>query len=425
MGTIERLAQDVRSGRIGRRELLRRSALLGLSTSAVASLLAACGAPGTGGAGTAPEVNIAVLYPQTGDFARFGQACVKAAELARDDINAAGGIKSLGGAKVKLVLEDITSDPTTVRTVTERVLTNNKVACASGDYASTLTLVSTEVTERLGIPWLTGSIADTLTSRGFKNVFEVSPKASQFGSAQMDFFAEVFGQGGRTPRVAVVYENTDYGTSTSKGLKDGATAHKFDLVLFESYSARFTDATPLLTKIRDAKPDVVFPVSYLGDAIQIIKGLHALNVKAAVVGGGAGYLVPEFSQQAGKDAEGLFSVASWNWDIACKGVDDFSRRYQERTGEFLMEHAGEQYAIMWVAAQAIEKAASADPQKVRAALSSLQLTNGDKGATMPGCAIKFDATGWNSAVHPVMIQWQGGSPRTVWPAGDAKTKLIL
>jgi len=414
-----------------RREFIGRAAALGLSVGAAAALFDACAGPSSVGVpgaspGSAPsEVQLAILYPQSGDIARFGQACLKAAQLAAEDINAAGGIRSLGGAKLKLVVEDITSDATTVRTVVERILTQNKVAAACGSYASALTLVATEVSERAGIPWLTGSIADTLTSRNFKHLFQVSPKASHFGQAQMKFFLETFGAQG-VPRIAILYENTEYGTTTAKGIRDAAKAAKLEVVLDEAYSARFTDATPLVTKVKNARADVLFPVSYLGDAILLTKGLKQFGVKVAVVGGGAGYLVPEFLQQAGQEgAEGLFSVASWNWDLTCKGVDSFASRYKDKNGEFLMEHAGEQYAMTWIAAAAIDKAASADPAKVRDALASLSLNDGDKGAWMPACAIKFDQTGWNEKVHPVMIQWQSGAPRTVWPAADARTKPKL
>jgi branched-chain amino acid transport system substrate-binding protein len=423
--TVDDLTRSLATGRLSRRGFLIRAAELGLSASAAAALLEACGKESTqASTQRAADVSVAVLLPTSGDYAEFGQGSLKAAQLALDDVNKAGGIRSLGGAKMKFIVEDVTSDPTTVRTVTERVLSANQLAAVSGCYASALTIVATEVSERVQVPFLTASVADTLTQRGFKYLFQVAPKASQYGKMQMDFVGELARRKGVTPRVAVVYENTDYGTSTSKGLKDGAQANGFDLVLFESYSARFTDATPLVTKIRDTRPDFVFPVSYLGDAIQIVKGLKAENVSGAVIGGGAGFTVADFWSQVGPAAQGLITVAAWNNDNRCTGVADFSKRYRRTAGQFLFEYAGEQYVQIWTIAQALEKAASSDPRKVRSALAALDLKS-QNGSQVTGCRVKFDATGWNSSAHPVVAQWQNGELHTIWPAADATVKPVL
>jgi branched-chain amino acid transport system substrate-binding protein len=423
--TVDDLTRSLAAGRLGRRGFLLRAAGLGLSASAAAALLEACGRESAQGTTRgAADVSVAVLLPTSGDYAQFGQGSLAAARLALADINRAGGIRSLGGARMSFLVEDVTSDPTTVRTVTERVLSANRVAAVSGCYASALTIVATEVSERVQVPFLTASVADTLTQRGFRYLFQVAPKASQYGKMQMDFVGELARRKGVTPRVAVVYENTDYGTSTSRGLRDGAQANGFDLVLFESYSARFTDATPLVTKIRDVRPDFVFPVSYLGDAIQIVKGLKAQSVPAAIIGGGAGFTVADFWSQVGTAAQGLITVAAWNNDNRCTGVADFARRYRSTARQFLFEYAGEQYVQIWTIAQALEKAASTDPRKVRDALAALDL-QAQNGSQVTGCTVRFDATGWNSSAHPVVAQWQNGELHTIWPAADATVQPVL
>jgi branched-chain amino acid transport system substrate-binding protein len=396
----------------------RREVLKG---AAAAGALAALGPFGAKTArAAAKDVNIGVLYPTSGSQARFGQMCLNAVKLAVDDVNGAGGIKSLGGAKLNAVVADIQSDPGVTRNQAERLMATGGLAAATGCYVSTYTLVATEVAERYKVPLITGSIADKLTDRGFKYTFQVSPKASMFGEIQMEFAARTAGKG---KRAAVVYEDTDYGTSTSKGVVDGAKKAGLEVVMVEPYTAKFTDATPLVNKIRAAKPELFFPVSYITDALLIIRTMKQLGVNTGIFAGGAGYLIPDFSKDLGKDADYVFSAASWNYDINCPDVPPIAAAYEKRHGEFLMEHAGEAYVMVRVLADALERAASAEPAKVRDALAKTNLTKGP-GSVMPGCHIEFDDKGWNKHVHPVMVQWQRGQLRTVYPASDARVKPI-
>jgi branched-chain amino acid transport system substrate-binding protein len=399
---------------VSRRDFLRGAAALGVGASlAGLPLREAAGA-------AAKEVNIGVLYPTSGSQARFGQMCVNAIKMAVDDINNAGGIKSLGGAKINAIYADIQSDPGVTRNQAERLMATGNLAAGTGCYVSTYTLVATEVAERYKIPFVTGSVADKLTDRGFKFTFQVSPKASHFGEMQMEFAAKVAGKG---KRAAVVYEDTDYGTATSKGVIEGAKKYGFEVVMVEPYTAKFTDATPLVNKIKASKPDLMFPVSYITDALLIIRTMKQLNVNASVFGGGAGYIIPDFYKEMGKDGEYVYSAASWNYDINCGEVPKIAEAYEKRYGEFLMEHAGEAYVMLWVLADAVERAASTDPGKVRDAMAKTNLTKGP-GSVMPGCHVEFDDKGWNKHVHPVMLQWQKGQLRTVFPESDSRLKPI-
>lgn len=400
---------------ISRRQLLKGLAVLSASAGANFSLFR--------GSAHAADVNIGVIYPTSGALARFGQACVNASKLAADHINAQGGIKALKGAKLNLIVTDCQSDATITRNVTERIMTTQNLSAATGDYSSSYTLVSTEVAERYNIPFITGSVADEITGRNLKNTFQVSPKAGMFGHMQVDtlVWLSQAGKGGK--RVAIVYEDTAYGTSTAKGLIEGSKQKGLEIVLSEAYAAKFADATPLVNKIKAAKPDVVFPVSYITDAILIIKTMKQLDVNAAIIGGGAGYLIPEFYNGLGADANYVFSVGSWNYDINCPDVSKYAGEYEKKFGEYLMEHAGEAYVMMWVIADALERAKSTDPKKVREAMAATNLTKGP-GSSMPGCHVEFNSAGWNKHVHPVMTQWQKGQLRTVYPSSDARVKPV-
>lgn len=438
MDNFDKLFEALRTSRISRREFFVRAAALGLSASAIGHWAAYAQTPEPT-AEPKPEwtpmamkdvnpdatpVKVGILYPQTGAVARFGIACTNACKLATDHINRFGGVAALDNAPIELVIEDATSDPTQARSQAERLITQNELAAAQGCYVSGITLVVTEVSERNKLPWLTGSVSNKLTERGFKYFFQVSPKATMFGEMQVDnirLFNEEYGTD--LKKVAIVFEDTAYGTSTSEGLQKGAEDLGFEIALFEAYSAGFTDASPLVNKIKASGADVLFPVSYLTDAILIVKTMRDMNVNAAIMGGGAGYLMPEFWEALGTDAEYIFSVGSWAMDISCPSVPWFATEYETEYNEFLMEHAGEAYVMMWVIKEALEQAGSADPEAVRDALAAIDLTEGP-GSAMPGCRVQFDETGWNSHAHPVQIQWFDGRPVAVWPPEDARVEPV-
>src|ERR1700682_3735944 len=193
----------------------------------------------------ADPVNIGALYPTTGSMAQIGVGCVAAAKLAAEMVNDAGGIKSLVGAKLNLIISDVQSDTTVTRTETDRLITGNKLSAIHGCYASALTLIASEVAERAKVPLITGSSSDPLT-QGRTYTFTPVARASPFVRAQLRMSKLVSDK----PKVAVIFENTAFGTSTSNGLKELAPAEGVELVMFEPYSAGFTDASPLINKVK-------------------------------------------------------------------------------------------------------------------------------------------------------------------------------
>ena len=162
--------------RRGRRDFLKASA------GAVA--LATFGIPRK--ACAAEAVNIGGLYPVTGSFAQIGQGCVNAAKLAVQMVNDAGGIKSLGGAKLNLIISDVQSDTTVTRTETDRLISSYKLSAIHGCYASALTLIASEVAERAKMPLLTGSSSDQLNQGDRHYTFTPFSRASQFAQAQLE-----------------------------------------------------------------------------------------------------------------------------------------------------------------------------------------------------------------------------------------------
>jgi branched-chain amino acid transport system substrate-binding protein len=410
---METSKNKFRTKQLGRRELL---------TSAAATAAVAAG-PMTmfnipRKAFAADVVNIGALYPATGSLAQTGQGCVNAAKLAVQMVNDAGGIKSLGGAKLNLILSDIQSDTTVTRTETDRLISNYKLSAIHGCYASALTLIASEVAERAKMPLLTGSSSDQLNAGNRHYTFTPFARASQFAAAQLKMAKLVSDK----PKVAVVFENTAFGTSTSKGLREQAPGLGVEIVLFEPYSAGFADASPLVNKIKASGANMVFPVSYLNDLILIIRSIKQAGLDVAINGGSGGFVLPDFYKNTGNLAEGLLGVAHWTHDISADALK-VNDAYKKQYGEFIFEYSGGVVAQTFMIAAALEKAASTDPQKVRDAIAALDLSEG-YAAMCPGGRVKFGADGKNIYAYPVGVQWQKGDLVSVFPKEDAHAPLI-
>ncbi|WP_094547228.1 ABC transporter substrate-binding protein [Petroclostridium xylanilyticum] len=378
---------------------------------------------------TQQVIKIAFLNPLSGHNADAGQQDLNAAKLAVKHINDAGGIKALGGAKVELVVSDTTSDPTQAQSVAERTFSSNKVVGAVGTGISALTLPILPVAEKHQIPIITNSISNDITKQGYKYVFEPVPKGSMFGETQVAFLTALntdFNLG--IKKVAVVYENSAYGVSTAKGVKGIAEKAGLEVVLDQSYPQGFTDASSLVTALKRSGAQAVFPVAYTTDAKLIINTMKSMNYNPLIIGGGAGFLWPAMGKELGENINGLVSVASWNWDS--KNISQnpellkITEDYEKEFGEFMTEHAGPTYVAVMLLKEAMEKTASTDPKKIRDTLAEIEITSGPASLMQPG-KLKFDSTGWNQHVRPVMIQWQNNKPRTVFPLEDASSKIMV
>jgi len=161
--------------------LTRRRAM----TSGTAALIVAPFVVRSGFA-QSPAVNIGVIQPLSGANAQFGINCRNGIEFVADAVNAAGGIKALGGAKINLIVSDATSNPITAPAVAQRLIAQNELTAVLGAYASSLTLAISEVTARADIPFLTQAYADEITGRSLESVFKVTAKASVIGLAQVN-----------------------------------------------------------------------------------------------------------------------------------------------------------------------------------------------------------------------------------------------
>jgi branched-chain amino acid transport system substrate-binding protein len=278
-------------------------------------------------------------------------------------------------------------------------------------------MIASEVCERAKVPLITGSSSDQL-NKGRHYTFTPFARASQFAQAQLRMSKLVSDK----PKVAVIFENTAFGTSTSNGLKELSAGEGVEIVMFEPYSAGFTDASPLINKVKASGANTLFSLSYLNDLILIVRTVRQVGLNIAINGGSGGFVMPDFYKNVGKAAEGLQGVAHWNHDINADS-QKVNAEFKKRTGEFAFEYAGGLVAQTFMLADALERAASPDPKKVREALSTLDVSSG-YAAMAQGGKVKFGPDGKNIYGRPVGVQWQNTDLVSIFPKEDARAPLL-
>src|SRR5437588_9087146 len=407
------------------RKLTRRSVTAGLALGVLAS-------PGLGislARAQAKSVKMAMIAPLSGPWARQGQLLRQGAEMAIDEINQKGGIEKLGGAKFELVVADAGDSTEKAKNAAQRLLSDQPDLIGGfGSWLSSFTLAVTEVTERAQLPWLTLSYSDAITNRGFKFIFQTSPTADWQAAETLPTaikLAEV-ATGKRPKTIGIIQDNTASPVSFGKQLREGSGLEKAGLkpVVDEIFTPPLSDATPLVSKIRSAKPDFLLVLtSAMPDLKLILEKLDEFNLgkgKIPLVGNGAPFGVPELLSTIGGDLlEGmLFSVA--NWPI--KGQEEFIAEFKKRTKEpWLTQDGLCGYGHIQILAAALDAAGSPDRIKVAEAIRAMNLTSGPAAKSFPG-PIKFDDKGRRVGVPIIFAQWQKGVPTTVFPTDLALAK---
>ena len=381
-------------------------------------------------AGQTKDVEVGLIAPMSGPWARQGQVMKSAAELAIATINAQGGIKSFAGAKLKLVVFDAGDSVEKAKNAAQRMVAESTgLVAATGAYLSSFTLAVTEVTERAALPVVTFSYSDLITSRGFKYVFQTSATGDQQAEGSLPALVEMATQAsGKRPRtVGIVMDNTAASVAFVKPIKDHQLSKLgLELVVDEVFTPPLANATPLIQKVRSKRPDLLLLLpTAISDAKLLLEKINEFGLgkgKLPTVSNGAAILDPDLRNNMNvAQLEGVMSVVA-NWPTASQ--KDFVTEVQRKTNEpWPTQHFITTYGDMWIFKAALEAAGKADRQSVAAALRRMDLKDG-AAQYFPGGRVKFDANGRREGAGLLIVQWQKGVPVTVYPTQDAVAKPI-
>ena len=369
----------------------------------------------------ADDLKIALVVPLSGRWARQGQLKKMGAEMAIDEINAAGGIKALGGAKIVLREADAGDSVEKAVSAAQRALGRDKISAGIGAWLSSFTLGVTEVAERMQVPWFTLSYADSITERGFKYTFQTSPVSSVQAEQALDLLVDLARRNNQAlKKAAIVGDNTAATVFFFKPLREKLLSAKgIELVVDEVWTPPLADATAIAQKLRATQPDIVFyGATNFPDSIQVLQKVKEFGVKSPIQGVGAWLVTPEYVKTVGKEM--LDNIQTVVASHPVKGQEELVKKFVQRTGEpFMTQDPLVTYSHVWLIKEAIEQARSADPKAIRDALARIDLSAGPATAAFQPARVKFDERGRRVGATPLIVQWQGGEPFTVVPAAVA------
>lgn len=406
---------------------MKRRSLLTLS--AVAAVAAAIGLPAPQALAQQPkEVKVGLLVPLSGIYARPGAVMRMGAEMAVERINAQGGVKALGGAKINLVVLDSGDTTEKAKNAAQRMVAEHPdMVAASGAYLSSFTLAVTEVTERENLPMLTLSYSDLITERGFKSVFQTSATAASQAEQSLPVIMRVAetSSGVKPKTVAIITDNTGASVASVKPMRERLLKELgLNLVVDETFTPPLADATALVQKVRAARPDMLFFLpTVISDAKLVLEKMNEFGMgqgRVPVISFGIAIAEPDMLKTMDKNLlQGVMSaVGSWG----SKGHEELIAELKQKYNEpWMTQNAISTYADMWVIKEALEKAGKADRVAVGNALRTLDM---GPSKYYPGGLIKFDDKGRRVDAGLTIIQWQDGVPVTVYPENLAMAKAI-
>jgi branched-chain amino acid transport system substrate-binding protein len=383
----------------------------------------------------ADPVKIGVIYPLTGNAASAGASAKDAVELGAEIVNTAhaeltglplaatAGLPNLGGAKIELINVDHQGNPQVGQSQTLRLITQDKVVAMLGAYHSSVALVATAVAERQGIPFLVSdSVALNITGRGFKWIFRTGPIASDFATAYTQFLNDLKKAGRKINTIAIVNENTDYGTSVAGSINEAAKRAGINVAAQIPYNANSTDVSGQVLQLKQLQPDAVIFISYTADTILYFKTLKNLDyLPPIIIGDDAGFSDPAFIPNVGDIAQGAVNRSAW--DVGKPGSNSYkiNDMFKAKYGRDLDDTSARWMQGFLVLADAINRAGSTEPAKIQQALRATdlkpeQLMIGYRG-------VKFDDTGQNTLSATYLIQLQGKEYKSVWPEDRATAKF--
>jgi len=393
----------------------------------------------TTGASAQQSVKIGAIYPLSGNSASAGNYEKMAMEMGADIINngnaelakvlplaKGGGLPGLKGAKIQMVFADNQGTPAAGQSQALRLITEEKVAALIGSYQSGITLTTSAVAEKYGIPFVNPeSVAANLTERGFKWFFRVTPVAADFAKAYSAFLKEQIAAGQKVNSIALVHENTEYGNSVASVIADAFAKDGLKVTMKVAYSANSTDVQPQVLQLKEKNPDVAIFVSYTADAILYAKTMKELNWKPAIlIADDGGFNDPAFVKAMGSVTEGLISRSVFAPGKAGSVAAICDALYKKKTnGDGLDDVSARALQAFFVLADAINRAGSTDPAKIRDALKATDIKPDQLVAGYDG--VKFDAKGQNILASTLVTQIRKGQYVSVWPKARATDPLIL
>jgi branched-chain amino acid transport system substrate-binding protein len=399
---------------VTRRKFLQTTALGATAAAGALSAPAVLRAQGGG-------VKIGVLHPVSGALSYSGQQGRLGATMAIDEINGAGGIKALGGAKIDPIFGDAQSTPDGGNAEVEKM--NEAGVCAVvGGYASAICLAATQTAARYDLPYVVDvGVVDSIVTRGLKNTFRFGPGFGVIAKTALDNLVSINDQAGKSAKtVMIVHEDSAFGAGLAKLLNAQLPDRGFQVLETIPHPTPTREFENVVLKIKAQNPDLVIPANYYNEYVLLARTMQQQRVRQkgiySVLGGAASSY--KFVKEFPEAAQYIMDCNHWFNPKNPKALA--LKKKAEDKGQFYTYEVYMNYSCILLLADAIERAGSTDRARITIALASSTFS----GHVMPYGPTKF-IDGQNQGAAPVNTQVQGNDIQVILPAAFASAKPIF
>ncbi len=405
---------------------MKKRRLLSIAMSGLLTILAVSGCGSTNSStasasGGGSVIKIGSVHPLTGSYAYEAQAIVNAQQLAIDEINAAGGISSMGGAKLELEVGDSQASADTGASETERLIAEG-CSIITGTFQSGVTLTCMQKAEQNQVPFLvTVSNNVAMFENGFEYCFRIQPNADVFAQDFIEYITEIKTDDIKT--AVLIHEDSLTGTDSGDIIAENMDSTGIELLDRITYSASTATLSTEVTKIADLQPDLLITIGYFADTSLLVKELNERGVELKMVCGVAngGISDTKFIEDFGDTVENYLDL-NYRFNPNSEKTEELLTSYKEKYGDAMSVHAVWGYESIYVIADALERAGSSDSEALKKAMHE---TNIEDHVLAQAGSITFDEKGENVNAAGVLVQIQNGKHVVVYPKEFAEAELII
>ncbi|MDH3671676.1 MAG: ABC transporter substrate-binding protein [Gammaproteobacteria bacterium] len=360
-------------------------------------------------------ITIGVLHSETYPYAAMMR---NSYQMALDTINRDGGIK---GRPLNLVFADDRGKREAGENAVRQLIKQSAPVMLVGGYASSNTVYTARIADKLNVPLLITTAADDrITQRKWTNVYRMNPPAGEYAKGVEELLQKHI----KPTSMAIVYENSPYGTGAA--LRMMWFCREYDIALSKlipyhkerANAAYFQD---ILEPLRDDTPDVIYMVSYLNDAVLLVKTLRERKIDSLLIGGAGGFTHQKFISMAGDAAEGVLTATLWTQQLPYPGAQEYYNFYQKKYSVSPDYHGAEAYAALFVVADVLKRADSFRPESIRAALNETNV----KTAFGPVVFQQYGKFERQNSLPTMVLQVVDEAFEVVWPEDIATSKLTV
>ena len=248
-------------------------------------------------------------------------------------------------------------------------------------------------------------------------IFRLNPPVSEYASGLEGFLSEVV----KPKTAAILHENSLFGTKGAAAFVTSCKKLGIEVLMQESYDAGAVDFKPLLAKVKEMNPELVYMVSYVMDASLLMSQSMELKMNPQLfAGAAAGFTLPEFSQNAGKASEKVVSATLWHESLSIPGAKEYYDKFVEKYGKPTEYHGAEAYAAMYVIADVLEWAKSFKPQDIKQALAETDMMTVFGPVKFTSYEKKIN----QNKLETYVVQWIDGKLEMIWPKDLAQTRYV-